>query len=62
MEIDEAKSKVDIDTMCRMCHQHLDTETAVPIFDDGLTTSLPISVQIKVLTGIEVIYQVKTKK
>lgn len=54
MENVEEKPKVDIDAMCRMCHHQFDADKSVKIFDDELTASLPISVQIKIFTGVEV--------
>lgn len=48
------KSQIDIDAMCRMCHQHLETDKSVEIFGDDSDTSLPISVQMKIFAGIDV--------
>lgn len=53
MENIDEKLQIDIDAMCRMCH-HRFGEKSVEIFDDESATSMPISVQIKLFSGIEV--------
>lgn len=54
MENVAEKQTIDIDAKCRLCHHQLDDEKSMGIFDDGMTTSLPLSVLIKIFGGIEV--------
>lgn len=54
MELEFEKQRIDVNIMCRLCHHRLDTDKSVEIFADESSTSLPISVQIKIFAGIEV--------
>lgn len=56
------KSEIDIDAICRLCHEQLVTGKSVNIFGDEKSTSLPINMQIWNFAGFEVSVRLSTPK